>query len=52
MNTRTFTIDEDIIRRLALRRGQEERERLRTGVGFRFLRSLLGAEIVPRDRWS
>jgi hypothetical protein len=55
---RTFTIDEDIIRRLILRREQDERghERARAGHStFRLWRGLLGTftpEVTPRARWS
>lgn len=55
---RTFTIDEDIIRRLALRRDQDERahEHVRhSHPTNRLMRGLLGVfnpEITPRGRWS
>jgi len=55
---RTFTIDEDIIRRLTLRRELDERahEHARHSHNtHRLMRGLLGVlhrEIVPRARWS
>lgn len=55
---RTFTINEDIIRRLTLRRELDERahEHVRHSHSTnRLMRGLLGVlhqEIVPRARWS
>jgi hypothetical protein len=55
---RTFTIDEDIIRRLTLRRDLEERahEHVRHSHSTnRLMRGLLGifqTDITPRARWS
>jgi len=59
MSTRPFTVDPDVIRRLALRRDHDEREHERSRPGylsFRFLRGLSahaqGTEwALPRSRF-